>query len=213
MTFVWRDNDRHRDDIELHYRAGLRNARRDALIANAYFFPGYRLLREIHMAARRGVRVRLILQGTPDRPIMRWAAHTLYDFLLRGGVQIHEYCERPFHGKVAVIDDEWATIGSSNLDPISLSLNLEANLVIHDRDFNRDLRQRLERLVREHCKVVEPAQARRRTLWRQLTSYVVFHIVRRFPAWAGWLPMREQRAVPVQVSADEPTVPPRDNAA
>lgn len=213
MSFVWRDNDRHRDDIELHYRAGLRNARRDVLIANAYFFPGYRLLRELRMAARRGVRVRLVLQGTPDRPIMRWAARTLYDFLLRGGVQIYEYCERPFHGKVAVIDDTWATIGSSNLDPISLSLNLEANLIIHDRAFNDDLRTSLERLVREHCKAIDPAGARRRTLWRQLISYVVFHVVRRFPAWAGWLPMREQKAVPVETPADEQSASPRGKAA
>lgn len=213
IKLVWRDNDHHRDDIEQHYRAAIRAAQRDVLIANAYFFPGYRLLREMRHAARRGVSVRLVLQGMPDRPIMRWAARTLYDFLLRVGVRIYEYCERPFHGKVAVIDDDWATVGSSNLDPVSLSLNLEANVIIHDRTFNRELRERLERLVREHCMAIEPEQARRRTLARQLLSYLMFHVVRRFPSWAGWLPQREQKTVPVAIPVDSSGEAPRDKAA
>jgi cardiolipin synthase len=109
------------------------------VIANAYFFPGYRLLKEMRHAARRGVDVRLILQGEPDMAIVKTAASMLYHHLLDAGVRIYEYCERPLHGKVAVIDDEWATVGSSNLDPLSLSLNLEANVVIRDRVFNQEL--------------------------------------------------------------------------
>ena len=129
-ALVARDNDRHRNDIERVYRLGIRSARRRIVIANAYFFPGYRLLRDLRNAARRGVDVCLILQGKPDMPIVRTAASTLHDYLQRGGVRIFEYRERPLHAKVAVIDEEWSTVGSSNLDPLSLFLNLEANLVI-----------------------------------------------------------------------------------
>lgn len=50
---------------------------------------------------------------------------------------MYEYRRRPLHGKVALMDDHWATVGSSNLDPLSLSLNLEANIIIHDRAFNQ----------------------------------------------------------------------------
>src|SRR5690606_30315624 len=128
----WRDNERHRDDIEIHYRWAIRKARREIVIANAYFFPGYRLVRELRRAARRGVSVKLILQGRSDQPVASWAARSLYAHLMRAGVQIHEYCRRPLHGKVAVIDGHWSTVGSSNLEPSSLSLNLEANLVFHD---------------------------------------------------------------------------------
>lgn len=95
------------------------------LIANAYFFPGYRLLRDLRRAARRGVQVDLILQGRPDQPWVRSASELLYSYLVRAGVRVHEYRERPLHAKVAVIDDHWATVGSSNLDPTSLGLKLE----------------------------------------------------------------------------------------
>ncbi len=71
--FVYRDNHEHRDDIEQHYLEMLSNAKEDVIIANAYFFPGYRLLREMKNAAQRGVRVQLIVQGEPDMPIVKWA--------------------------------------------------------------------------------------------------------------------------------------------
>jgi phosphatidylserine/phosphatidylglycerophosphate/cardiolipin synthase-like enzyme len=115
-------------------------------------------------AARRGVDVRLILQGEPDMPIVKTAASMLYHHLLDAGVRIYEYCDRPLHGKVAVIDDEWATVGSSNLDPLSLSLNLEANVVIRDRAFNQELGDRLDALMQHSCKQIEHAQPDRAEL-------------------------------------------------
>ncbi len=193
----WRDNDRHQDDIVLHYRLALRQAQHEIIVANAYFFPGFRLLREFSKAARRGVKVYLILQGQPDQPIMRWAAQTLYDYLLHSGVVIYEYCQRPFHGKVAVIDDDWCTVGSSNLDPLSLSLNLEANLLFRDPVLTKQLRSRLQLLMRNSCERIERKDVRRRTRPRQALSWLVFHILRRFPAWAGWLPMRKQPTVAI----------------
>lgn len=187
---VTRDNVDHLNDIERHYRAALRTARRSVIIANAYFFPGYRLLREMRRTARRGVDVRLILQGEPDMPIVKTAAALLYEHLQAAGVHIHEYCLRPLHGKVAVVDDDWATVGSSNLDPLSLSLNLEANVVLRDAAFAARLRGRLEHLIAHECKQVAPAP-RRRPFWRwwvQLRTAVVFHFLRRFPGWVSWLP-------------------------
>ena len=190
-VFVTRDNHDHRDDIEHQYRVALRSARHEVIIANAYFFPGYLFLKDLRRAARRGVKVRLILQGQPDMPVVKLAARMLYAHLQRAGVQIYEYCARPLHGKVALADDEWATVGSSNLDPLSLSLNLEANLIIHDRAFNQHLRERLEDLIDTSCKEV-PAPSGRNRAWGQMVlSYLVFHFLRRFPAWAGWLPAHQ----------------------
>lgn len=208
VLFAVRDNEHRRDEIEQHYREAIRAARREAIIANAYFFPGYRLLKELRNAARRGVQVRLILQGRPDMPAVRWIALALYDYLLRGGVRIYEFCERPLHAKVAAIDEDWATVGSSNLDPLSLSLNLEANVVVRDRAFNAELRRRLMALVRERCREVLPEDAPPRTPWRQLLSFIAFHVARRFPAWAGYLPgHRQALPVPVAPAANEPVRP------
>lgn len=133
VRLIYRDNLQHRSDIEEAYLHALRHARQRVVIANAYFFPGYRLLRELRNAARRGVQVQLIMQGQPDVLLAKLAARMLYDYLLKEGVVIHEYCQRPLHGKVALVDEAWSTVGSSNLDPLSLSLNLEANVLIHDR--------------------------------------------------------------------------------
>lgn len=205
--FVTRDNRKHTNDIERHYRAAIRTARQRVVIANAYFFPGYRLLREMRHAARRGVDVHLILQGEPDMAIVKTAASMLYHHLLDAGVRIYEYCDRPLHGKVAVIDDEWATVGSSNLDPLSLALNLEANVMIRDRTFNNDLGSRLDHLMQHSCKQIGRQDLVKPTWWRTLRSYFVFHLLRRYPAWAGWLPAHAPRITPAEVAMPESREP------
>ncbi|MCD0504135.1 cardiolipin synthase ClsB [Bordetella petrii] len=206
--FVTRDNDRHSTDIERYYRAGFRTAQKDIIVANAYFFPGYRLLRDLRNAARRGVRVRLILQGEPDMPIAQLAARTLYDYLLSAGVLIYEYCERPLHGKVACVDEEWATVGSSNLDPLSLALNLEANVVVRDRGFTAELRDSLETLIQNHCRQITPKQGVKRALRRLWFGVAIFHVLHRFPAWAAALPTR-----PPRLERVEPAEPGADGAS
>jgi cardiolipin synthase len=196
VRLVYRDNGEHPGDIEEVYLQVVRSARHRVMIANAYFFPGYRLLREIRNAARRGVEVRLILQGQPDLRVARLAARMTYDYLLRAGVAIYEYCDRPLHGKVALVDEDWSTVGSSNLDPLSLALNLEANVLIRDRAFNRDLFERLDELSSNHCKVMSADKAPRGRVWHMTIGFLVFHFLRHFPAWAGWLPAHKPRLKP-----------------
>ncbi len=197
VRLIYRDNIQHRDDIEEAYIHALSKAQKRAVIANAYFFPGYRLLREIRNAARRGVHVQLIMQGQPDVLLAKLAARMLYDYLLKDGVVIHEYCQRPLHGKVALVDDEWSTVGSSNLDPLSLSLNLEANVLIRDRAFNQQLYERLETLANNHCQTMPENRKPRLWLWRLTVGFLVFHVMRHFPALTGWLPAHKPRLKPV----------------
>ncbi|AOS80052.1 MULTISPECIES: cardiolipin synthase ClsB [Hydrogenophaga] len=203
-AFVTRDNHRHTTDIERHYRAAIRSAQTRIVIANAYFFPGYRLVRDLRRAARRGVQVDLILQGNPDMPWVQRATMLLYEHLLRAGVRIHEYNERPLHAKVAVIDDHWATVGSSNLDPTSLSLNLEANVIVRDNAFAAVLRQALDGVLEKSCDAVQVSRpGRLRSAWIVLRSMVVFHALRRFPAWARWAHHAKPRVVPVVPESGE----------
>ena len=191
--FVVRDNRGRSRAIEREYRAAIRGARREVLLANAYFFPGYGFLRDLRRAARRGVDVTLVLQGEPDTKIARTGARMLYRHLAGAGVRVHEYCRRPFHGKVGVIDGEWATVGSSNLDPLSLSLNLEANVVARDAEFAGRLRERLLRLLRDDCRPVDDSRMPPERWWHALTRPLLFHCLRRFPAWAGLLPAHAPR--------------------
>jgi cardiolipin synthase len=198
VKLVERDNEHHTTAIEDEHLAAFEAAQRRLVVANAYFFPGYRVLRALRNAARRGVAVTLILQGQPD---MRWAqafSRLLYNYLLRDGVLIHEYCQRPLHGKVALVDDEWVTVGSSNLDPLSLALNLEANLIIRDRDFNQQLHEHLQQLSAQHCQRVELERVVRGYWWRAPLVFLCFHFIRRFPAIAGWLPGHRKNLEPLE---------------
>ncbi len=124
---------------------------------------------------------------------MKFGAHLLYHYLVKGGVQIYEYRRRPLHGKVALADDHWATVGSSNLDPLSLSLNLEANLIIHDRVFNQTLRDNLNGLIARDCQRIDKTMLPKRNWWRLGVSVMAFHFLRHFPAWVGWLPAHTPR--------------------
>ncbi|KJK17001.1 cardiolipin synthase ClsB [Pseudomonas sp. NPDC087612] len=197
MTLCIRDNQDHPNDIEQHYLRALNGARERITIANAYFFPGYRLLRAIRNAARRGVKVTLVLQGMPDMPWVRLCSRLLYNYLIRDGVRIFEYCERPLHGKVALVDRHWSTVGSSNLDPLSLALNLEANLVIRDQTFNSRLHEHLQELTAHRCKPVSLQRALRGYWWRAPLIFLTFHFIRRFPAVIGWLPAHVPRLKPL----------------
>jgi len=160
----------------------------------------------LNVAAERGVTVRLLLQGAPDMPqAMRWTC-MLYPFLLAAGVEIHEYCERPLHAKVAVIDDEWCTIGSSNLDPLSLALNLEANVIVFDRSLNREIRARLDRLLQQHCRRVSADTVPKRGFLASAMNAFAYHSTRHFPRWAGWLPAHLPK-----LHSIEPNIEPRFN--
>jgi cardiolipin synthase len=192
-----RDNETHRDEIERHYRRAIVAAKHDVLIACAYFFPGYRFLRLLRRAAQRGVKVRLILQGAPDMPRARTWAMRLYPRLIQAGVDIYEYCERPLHAKVAAIDDEWCTIGSSNLDPLSLTLNLEANVVVRDAALNRELRHRLNDLLKNHCRPITEHHTRA-SWWTAWLNAIAYHCTRYFPRWAGWLPAHAPKLHSIQ---------------
>jgi len=136
-------------------------------------------------------------------PAARFAATMLYDYLLSAGVEIYEYCERPFHGKVATVDGQWATVGSSNLDPLSLALNLEGNVMIRDTRFAASLQERLEYLVQTQCRPMQRGSRPRRRMQRMFVGVFVFHFLRRFPAWAGWLPARKPQLTTMNVELEK----------
>ena len=147
IRLVLRDNWRHRLSIQRSYLRAIGRARQEIWIANAFFFPGRKLRRALQTAAQRGVRVRLLLPGYYEYAVPYRASRVVYRQLLEAGVEIHEYHASYLHAKVAVIDGQWATVGSSNLDPLSLLLAREANWVFHDREFAHTLTQRLSQAI------------------------------------------------------------------
>ncbi|MBX3636995.1 MAG: cardiolipin synthase ClsB [Rubrivivax sp.] len=168
-AFVVRDNLRQRRAIERSYVEAIRRARRRVDLAVPYFYPGRAFRRALRHAARRGVHVRLLLQGKVDYRIAALAARALYAELQGHGVRIFEYTPAFLHAKVALVDDDWATVGSSNIDPLSLLLNLEANVVVRDPDFAQALAGRFEAAFAVSQEVAGA------------------HRVRGWRGWRGWL--------------------------
>jgi len=165
-ALVLRDNLRNRARIERAYRRAIGRAHGEIIIANAYFVPGRKMRRALVSAAQRGVKVLLLLQGRYEYFMQYYAARPIYSALLRAGVEIHEYSPSFLHAKVAVIDGRWATVGSSNLDPLSLLLAREANVVVDDAAFAQQLRERLMQAIRVEGRAMDPAEFQNRP-WRQ----------------------------------------------
>ncbi len=173
-----RDNLRHRRDIEDAYLAAIGTARSTIVIANAYFLPGRRFARELLAAARRGVRVRLLLQGKPDHILLHYATLALYDRMLGAGIRVFEYAEAHLHAKVAVVDGDWATVGSSNIDPFSLLLAREANIVVRDESFATTLLASLDAAIATSSREILPGEQRRRGWLQRLASVAAYAMVR-----------------------------------
>ena len=177
-AFVIRDNLWHRNDIEDAYLDAIRAARSEILIANSYFFPGRPFRRALMEAAARGVRVVLLLQGRVEYRLLHYASRALYGALLEAGVEIHEYHKSFLHAKVAVIDREWATVGSSNIDPFSLLLAREGNVVVQDEAFARELRASLAAAMEVGAREVVRANWRKRRLPSRLAHWGCYGLAR-----------------------------------
>ena len=177
-----RDNVRHRTRIEKSYLRAVGFAREEIIIANAYFVPGRKLRRALVLAAQRGVRVRLLLQGRYEYFMQYHAARPVYGALLAAGVEIHEYAPSFLHAKVAVVDAlaprPWATVGSSNLDPLSLLLAREANVVIEDARFAQCLRQHLVQAMDSAGQMLDPARYAQRPWRKRLLDWMAFGAMR-----------------------------------
>jgi len=177
-ALVIRDNLRHRADIENAYLQAIDSAREEIIIANAYFLPGLRFRRALRSAAARGVRVHLILQGHVEYLLLHYASRALYGSLLSAGIRIHEYNRGFMHAKVAVCDGHWSTVGSSNIDPFSLLLSREANVVIEDPAFAAILGDSLRRSMEQDAAPVPRSHWESRSVLQKLPVWAAYALVR-----------------------------------
>lgn len=191
-TFLIRDNIRHRNDILNAYIGAINTAQQEILIANAYFMPGVRFGRALQAAAKRGVKVTILLQGKTDHLLMRFATQALYTAALRCGIRIFEYEKSFMHAKVAVVDGEWATVGSSNIDPFSLLLAKEANLVVRDRHFASTLQGSIELAMQTGAREMLPEEMSGQAVHFKLLRWLSYGLVRLLVGLTGYGPKDRQ---------------------
>jgi cardiolipin synthase len=176
-ALVLRDNVLHRRDIEEAYLEAIANAKEEIIIANSYFVPGWRFRKALMDAADRGVSVKLLLQGRIEYLVML-ATQAFYSAFLAHGIEIYEYSKSFMHSKVAVIDQEWATVGSSNIDPFSLLLAREANVVVRDHFFAEELRASILQSIQDGATEISPQAWVRGNLRHRIFSWMVYGILR-----------------------------------
>lgn len=186
VALVLRDNVRHRREIERAYLKAIAGAQREIIIANAYFLPGRAFRRVLIRAAKRGVRVVLLLQGKVEYWLQHYATHALYGRLLAAGIEIYEYQASYLHAKVAVVDGLWATVGSSNIDPYSLLLAREANLAIRDAGFAGELRASLLAAITGDAVRIGDEYAGPRNFLGRLIARVSYGVVRMLIGVSGY---------------------------
>jgi cardiolipin synthase A/B len=164
---------RHRREIAAAYLYNIYRAERRIWLSNSYFVPDPRVFRALTRAARRGVDVRVILPGESDVPIVRYASRAMWSGLMRRGVRIFEWIPTILHSKSAVVDGRWSTVGSFNLDYLSLRNNLEVNVAVLDESFGA-LMEEAFRSDLEQCREVDPHEFIFRPLGDRLLEFVLY---------------------------------------
>ena len=177
-SFVERDNVSHRAKIERAYLRALGQAKHSVLMAHAYFVPGRRLRHALQLAVARGVRVQVLVQGRFENFMQFHAARPVHHGLLRAGVQLYEYTASSVHAKVAVVDGEWVTVGSSNLDPLSLLLAREANVVVHDKRVAKALAEQLDSAITSQSRRMDASQLAQRSWRERWLDWAAFALMR-----------------------------------
>jgi cardiolipin synthase len=160
-----------RKAIRKAYLGAIDRAERSIHLTHAYFLPPAKVMRSLVRAAQRGVAVSVILAASTDVKAVLYAARGLYPRLLRAGVAVYEWSGRILHAKTAVVDGNWCTVGSSNLDPMSLRHNLELNAVFEDLDLAAAVERMFEQDL-THCQRITTDTVRSYGPWQRLASWI-----------------------------------------
>ena len=170
---------RRKNEISATYIEMLRTAKKEITILCSYFLPGKVIRRQIVHATKRGVRIRVIAAGRSDVILAKNAERWLYDWLLRNGIELYEYQKNILHGKIAVCDDQWMTIGSYNINNISTYASIELNLDVRNVDFSIHVRKTLQEIIAKDCtRITTEHQKKTKNIFKQFIRWLSYEFIR-----------------------------------
>lgn len=164
-------NDERGYTVYLTLMSAISSAQQSIGITMAYFVPDPAFIEALKEAAARGVDVELVLPAVSDSSLVLHAGRSHYTDLLQAGVKIYERTGALLHAKTAVVDGVWSTVGSSNLDWRSFTLNYEVNAVILGAEFGSQMRRLFDDDVRQ-SKAVTLAEWRERGVWARFMELI-----------------------------------------
>jgi cardiolipin synthase A/B len=172
---------RGRKEITASYLKMLRNATSHVTIVCSYLLPGKLLRRNLRVASKRGIKIRLVMAGMSDVVVAKYSERYMYRWLLRNKIEIFEYQKNILHGKMAVCDGRWLTLGSYNVNNISAYASIELNLDVHNSEFAKQAEQKIEMIIQHDCKkITEEGYRSQDTLWNrflQRSAYDIFRLL------------------------------------
>jgi cardiolipin synthase len=170
---------RQKNQISKTYIEMLMGANSHISVLCSYFLPGNILRKNIKRAVKRGVKIKVIMAGKSDLVLAKNAERFMYDWLLRNKVEIFEYQPNVLHGKIAVCDSKWMTIGSYNLNDISAYASIELNLDVRNALFAKQVEHQLDDIILKDClQITQESHHRSKSIWKQFLRWVSYEIFR-----------------------------------
>ncbi len=155
ISFSQNDKLRKKNQICSNYVYNIRNSKKTVIIVASYFLPGRKLRKSLEIAAKNGVKIKIILSGISDIRMFRKATVYLYTYLHKNNIEIYEWKKSILHGKLAVIDQYWTTVGSFNLNHLSSHASIELNVEVFNRDFAKKIEEHLFEIIQNGCNKIE----------------------------------------------------------
>lgn len=170
---------KRKNEIGRSYLQAIKSAQKEIIIVGSYFLPGRRLLKALNDASgKRGVKIKLILSGISDVPFVRYATRYMYSSLLNHGIELYEWKASVLHGKVALIDNRWSTIGSFNLNRLSLYGSIELNIEVISEDFSKTVNEELNRVIAQCDQITLEQLQIKETLFSRFKNWFSYKLVR-----------------------------------
>jgi cardiolipin synthase A/B len=172
---------RRKQQIYRSYLGMLKGSSHDIIIMSAYFLPGSQMLKAILAAAKRGVNIQIVLTGNADVYLIKYAERYIYRTLLENNIRVFEYQKSVVHGKMAVCDGEWMTVGSYNINNLSAFASIELNLDVKDTQLATQTQAVLENIISNDCiEVTKDNFLERLPFYRKIahhTAYTLFRFI------------------------------------
>jgi cardiolipin synthase len=167
-----------KEGISLSLRKAIRHSHSSITLMASYFLPGGRIRKLLRKASDRNVKIKVIFQGLSDVTLAKKATTYLYAWMLRNNIEIYEWDNTILHGKMTLVDDKWASIGSYNINHLSDYSSIETNLEIHDSAFCETVKKELDNVI-SHChRITDSEYHEQMNVWQQFTCWFAFYFTR-----------------------------------
>jgi cardiolipin synthase A/B len=181
---------KQKNEIYNGYRSTFFKAKKEIIIVGSYFLPSKRLRNILKIAAKKNVKVKIILSSLSDLPVVMWATKFLYGSLLKQGIELYEWEKSVLHGKLTVVDNQLALIGSFNLNHLSSYGSIEMNVAINSENFGKKTSKYLYEIIENCDKITLETFEKGNGIYKRFRNFIAYYITRFALIIATYIPRK-----------------------